>query len=80
MSKDDLIKELKDENEELKSRLIDLTFELNYNKQDELIEFIREIYSSVKIELNDTTLSKREILFSLKKYIEEFAKDNKINL
>jgi hypothetical protein len=74
------IKKLEDENEELKSKIIDLTFDLKYNKQTELIEFLREIYSSVKIELNSSELTKKEVLFSLKKYIEEFARDNKIRL
>ena len=69
------------ENEELKTKLIDLLFEMNYNKQTELIEFLREIYDSVKEEMitkSDST--KTEILFSLKKNIEEFAKNNKIDI
>ena len=41
------IKKLEDENEELKSKIIDLTFDLKHNKQSELIEFLREIYSSL---------------------------------
>jgi predicted transcriptional regulator len=76
------IERLKEENEDLKTKLIDLAFEMNYNKQNELIEFLREIYDSVKSEISDehSLLSKRDVLFSLQKYIEEFAKDNHIAL
>ena len=74
---------LKSANEDLKTRLTDLLFEMNYNKQTELIEFLREIYVSTKVEMieEDPHKSTREeILFSLKKNIEEFAKNNKINI
>jgi flagellin-specific chaperone FliS len=70
---------LKRENEELKTKLIDLTFEMNYNKQTELLEFLRQLYESTCEEMTSTN-TKKEILFSLKKSIEEFAKDNKISL
>jgi len=83
MTEDELlirIQELEDENEELKSKIIDLTFERKYNKQSELIEFLREIYSSLNLELKGSKLTKKEVLFSLKKYIEEFVKDNNIRL
>jgi hypothetical protein len=83
MTEDELlirIQELEDENEELRSKIIDLTFERKYNKQPELIEFLREIYSSLNLELKGSKLTKKEVLFSLKKYIEEFVKDNKIRL
>lgn len=79
----EIIERLKEENEDLKSRLIDLTFEMNYNKQTELIEFVRSIYSSIEQEMNFKTrskLSKSQMLYSLKKNIEEFAKNNKIAL
>ena len=78
-----IIERLKEENEELKSKLIDLTFEMNYNKEVELIEFLRSIYSSIEQEMNFNTrskLSKSQMLYSLKKNIEEFAKNNKIAL
>jgi len=72
---------LRSENEDLKTRLTDLLFEMNYNKQTELIEFLREIYDSVIMEMEEIDISSRdEILFSLKKNIEEFAKNNKINI
>lgn len=74
------IQELENENEELRSKIIDLTFERKYNKQPELIEFLREIYLSLNIELKGSKLTKKEVLFSLKKYIEEFSRDNKIRL
>ena len=77
------IEKLKEEIEDLKTRLIDLTFEMNYNKQNELIEFLRELYQNVKDEQkqgNKSKLTKAQILLSLKKYIEGFAKDNKISL
>jgi hypothetical protein len=75
------VEKLEAENEDLKSKLIDLTFEMNYNKQTELIEFLREIYESTSIELKTKSmLTKKEVLFSLKKSIEEFAKTNKIKL
>ena len=61
-------------------KIIDLKFERKYNKQPELIEFLREIYSSLNIELKGSKLTKKEVLFSLKKYIEEFSRDNKIRL
>lgn len=76
----DKIKKLEDENEDLRSKLIDLSFDIKRNKETELIEFVREIYSSVNIELNGSKLTKKEVLFSLKKYIEEFSRDNKIRL
>jgi uncharacterized protein (DUF39 family) len=78
-----IIERLKEENEELKSKLIDLTFEMNYSKEVELIEFLRSIYSSIQEEMNFKTrskLSKSQMLYSLKKNIEEFAKNNKISL
>jgi len=75
------IEKLKEENEDLKTKLTDLIFEMNYNKQTELIEFLREIYESVKEELNnDSNFSKIEVLFSLKKSIEEFAKNSRIQI
>ncbi len=82
MSDKEIIEKLEAENEDLKSKLIDLTFELNYNKQTELIEFLREIYESI-VQLMGThnnKLTKKDVLISLKKYIEEFSKNNKIQL
>ena len=75
------VEKLKEENEDLKTKLIDLMFEMNYNKQTELIEFLREIYDSTSEELkNNSKLNKKEVLYSLKKNIEEFARNNKIRL
>lgn len=88
---DELLKLLEKKDKEiddLNTKLIDLTFELNYNKQVELIEFIRELYSSCKSELNPVEdrfhkteeKSSKEILTNLVKYIANFAKDNNIRL
>jgi len=80
----DELEKLKIENEDLKSKIIDLSFEINYNKQIELIEFLREIYDGVIEEmtagLSIDISSRQDILYSLKKNIEEFAKNNKINI
>lgn len=79
----DELEKLKQENEDLKDKLIDLTFEKKFNKEKELIDFIREIYSSVNEEMSlssKSKLTKSQVLYSLKKYIEEFAKDNNIRL
>lgn len=70
---------LESQNEELRSKLIDLSFEMNYNKQTELVEFLRQLYESTCEEMTSKS-TKQEILFSLKKSIEEFAKDNKLNI
>lgn len=72
------MKDLEKENEELKDRLNDLLFELNYNKQEELLIFLRELYDSLDLDrLKD--YSKEDIIRNLKEYIEEFVKDNRIN-
>jgi len=74
---------LKNEIDDLKDRLVDVLMEVNYSKQNELIEFLRELYGNVKEELNSktkTNTTKDEMLFSLKKFIEEFAKNNKLRL
>jgi hypothetical protein len=73
------MKDLEQENDELREKLIDLQFELNYNKQTELIEFLRELYSSLDVE-RLKEYSKEEIINNLKEYIEEFIKDNRIKL
>ena len=78
---EELAQELYQRGEDLKTKLIDLAFEMNYNKQTELIEFLREIYDGVKQEMSTKSrLTKTEVLFSLKKSIEEFAKNNKIGI
>lgn len=77
------LEKLREENEDLKTKLIDLTFEMNYNKQTELIEFVREIYESINVEMNlnsKSKFTKSQVLYSLKKHIEEFARNNKIAL
>lgn len=77
----DEIESLKMENDSLKDRLSDLAWELNYNKQTELLEFLRTLYKDVSDELKTPSKhTKKEVLFSLKKEIQEFAKYNKIML
>ena len=74
--------------DKLSTNIIDLTFKLNYNKQTELIEFVRELYQSCKSELNpvedrfhkEVEKSPKEILTNLVNYIREFCKNNKIKL
>jgi hypothetical protein len=74
----DELEKLRKENEDLKDKLIDLTFELNYNKQTELIEFVRELYQSLgNVGKN---LTKKELVENLRNYIREFTKNNKIQL
>ena len=75
--------DLKIENEDLKTKLADLTLKMSYNKQTELIEFLREIYDGVKEEMTTETYhqsTRSEILFNLKTNIEEFAKNVKMLL
>jgi len=76
------INKLEEENEDLKSKLIDLTFEMNYNKEKELLEVVRNLYREIKDELIDKEikLTKKQVLTNIKKYLEEFAKNNKIKL
>ncbi len=74
--------------ENLNNKIIDLSFELNYNKQTELIEFLRELYDSCQQELKPAEdrfsikeeKSAKEILTNLINYIKQFCKDNKIKL
>jgi histidinol phosphatase-like enzyme len=74
----DELEKLRKENEDLKDKLTDLTFELNYNKQTELIEFVRELYQSLgNVGKN---LTKKELVENLRNYIREFTKNNKIQL
>jgi len=74
----DELEKLRKENEDLKDKLTDLTFELNYNKQTELIEFVRELYQSLgNVGKN---LTKKEMIENLRNHIREFTKNNKIQL
>ncbi|MFW6312010.1 MAG: hypothetical protein ACOC1K_07225 [Nanoarchaeota archaeon] len=74
------VEKLEKENEDLKSRVIDLTFDQNYSKEKELVEFVRELYSSLKDKKSFVKLSKNDIVNNLRDYIENFAKDNKLQL
>lgn len=74
--------DLETEIDKLKDLLLDATTELNYSKQNELIEFIRTLYISIKEELNnkESVLNKNDVLNNLKKSLEIFAKDNYLKL
>lgn len=74
----DHIKELELKLDEVTTKLIDLRFEMGYNKQNELIEFVRDLFNSVQNV--DEKLTKEEIIENLKNYIREFAKNNKLQL
>jgi 3-dehydroquinate dehydratase len=72
------IAELEKKIDELESQLIDLTFTLNYNKETELLEFVRELF--ISLQNVDEKLSKEEIVENLRNYIKGFAKNNKLLL
>jgi small-conductance mechanosensitive channel len=76
------IEQLEKEIDDLSTKLIDLTFELNYNKEKELLELVREIYKSINEELvcKESRLTKKQILMNIKRYLEEFAKNTKLKL
>lgn len=78
MTEQERIAELEEKLVEVEGKLIDLQFEMNYNKQDELLEFVRDLYLS--LQTVDDKLGKEEMIENLKKYIENFARDNKIEL
>ena len=87
MTDQERIAELEKQVDDLTSRIIDLTFEANYNKQDVLLEFVRELYGSLinayanpDAEIWYEKLGKEEIIENLKKYIQKFARDNNIQL
>lgn len=82
------IDNLEEELESAMSRLIDLEFELKNNKEKILLEFIRELYSSLQradhqdedADLWFEKITKEEIIENLRKYIWKFADNNKITL
>jgi len=78
----DEIEDLKEENEKLKNEILDLSFIVNYSKQDELLEFVRNLKESIDREINDkdSKLTKEELLNNLKKHIKDFAKYTKLNI
>jgi len=78
MTEQERIAELEEQIVELEGKLIDLQFELKYSKQNELIEFIRDLYLS--LQTVDDKLNKEEMIENLKKYIENFIKDNNLKL
>jgi len=78
MTEQEKINELEKQVDDLTTRIIDLTFEMNYNKETELLEFVRELF--VSLQNVGEKLSKEEIIENLKKYIQVFAKDNNLQL
>jgi hypothetical protein len=72
---------LKLENEDLKERLTDLLFEINYSKQKELLEFVISLYEGVKVELKEDLIQdKKTLLLNIKQNIEEFSKQTKLDI
>jgi len=78
MNEQEKIEKLEKQVDDLTTRLIDLTFEMNYNKETELLEFVRELF--VSLQNVGEKLSKEEIIENLKNYIQVFAKDNNLQL
>jgi undecaprenyl pyrophosphate synthase len=78
----DEIEELKDKNEKLENDMLELSFIVNFSKQDELLEFVRELKESVNKEINnsESELTKEDLLKNLKKHIENFAEYTKLNI
>ena len=76
------IERLEEENEKLKEQNIDLLFELNNYKFNELLEFVRNLNESIDMELEDkfSKLSKEDILKNLKNHIHDFAEYTKLNI
>lgn len=75
LSLEDKIESLTDENLQLKDKI-------RFLKEDELLEFIKTFYDSVidEIDYVESKLTKKEMLDSMKKNIEEFSRIYKINL
>jgi gas vesicle protein len=78
----DGIEELQNQIDRLKDSNLDLLTHINYCKQTELIELLRELLTSINTELknNESELTKEDVLNNLKKYIKQFAKDNRLNI
>lgn len=79
MNLEQKIEELELQIEQLKDELITKSFQKN--NEIELLELIKEIYISAKDEYySDNQTTKKDSMFSLIKYIEEFARNYKIKL
>ena len=78
MTEHEKIETLEKQIDDLTTRIIDLTFEMNYNKEIELLEFVRELF--VSLQNVDENLSKEDMIENLKKYIQTFAKNNNLQL
>lgn len=87
---DDEINEFKNKIDELQYEIFELKQKIRFSKENELKEFLNELYNGIKIELDKKNsrfdvdeynkLSKENILNNLKIYIENFCKDNKMLL
>lgn len=75
ISLEEKIELLTDENLQLKDKI-------RFSKENELLEFIKTFYDSVIDEIDhvESKLTKKEMLDSMKKNIEEFSRIYKINL
>lgn len=80
MDQEKRIQELEDELEDIKSKLLDLSFQVNYSKERELLEFVRDLYTSLKDSEANKDLSSEDLIKNLKTYIEEFARNNRLML
>lgn len=84
----DKIRELEEENDDLKMRIFDLENEKFYSKENELKEFLNDLYNSIVEELDKKDskydyeeyekLTKEDVLNNLKNYIQEFKKNNRL--
>jgi len=73
---------LEAENDQLRNELYELKRKLNYSKENELLEFLRNLYEGVKIAIegNEDSIRIDVIFKNLKLNIEDFAKVNKIKI
>lgn len=88
MSHEDEINKLKSEIDDLNYELFELKQKIKFSKEDELKEFLRELYNSINVELEKkdskfdadeyNKITKEDILNNLKSYIEEFKRNNKL--
>ena len=82
------IAKLVKENDSLKMRIFDLENEKKYSKENELKEFVDDLYNSIIDELDKkdsrfdldeyNKLTKEDVLNNLKKYIQEFRREYRL--
>lgn len=73
---------LEQEIEDFHEKIMELEFTLNKQKGEELHEFLKTLYWEVCQELEDeeSKLTKEQILTNIKKYLEDFSQNYKINI